>query len=671
MLSNTEISELVSVASEQLEAGLKSLRPRKDTVRDIVELYNNKVFRSEDNTTNIPFPFLASIVDELFSKIDNKPSVNFYLPNKKTINQKLDSAWKQESSSMRAGWGRKDRAEKKMALLTGRGISKIYASSAMHKYKSHYDLVDFFSFVADPTRGHLDEGMYHGEIDIFKTKEELEFGVSNGVYLKEGVKKIIASRNPTSADYETMQTKKDRLSSLGIDIQNDAYAGQKGVLFVEWVFKYKNEKFYLLFDPVSRIAIRAEKLKTIFTNNLSPYVSWAANYDEFNFWSKGPADDIYPIAEASRVILNNAIENEKRRTRPMRIVESGVIPDVNELMDYVPDNVVIANPGRSANIITLETPQVSASLDVAQYLKNLMQDFTGVVGQGVEEKDTKVGVFYGQLQREADRIGIINKSYSESYAEKGYRFFWGLKDHLTEKKAVEMLGKNGLKLGEITKKDLEMVDDVDDVIVSGGQAEQELNTIKDKQQSDVLAQLTGNPIYGQKLSPEWVIRVSLQKAGFEEEQINQALDVEKGSNAEIIEEADEAIASILDGITPKLNMGANVSFMQRILDYTRDNIDYIKLDKFGKEIGIDKTLKKQHDELLAYMEAHQKIVLSNARQNIALKDQQIAQQNPTQINIPVTSEKEKKAALATPFESPIGTPEATAEASQIISGGLS
>jgi len=667
--------ELVSIARKQLSQGLDAKLKRMKTISAHYDLYNNKVVELDEDVFNIPFPYLAGHVDLYLSKIDNPPTLDYKIPNKPTLSDKLKAAWTQEMSSTRSGWKRKDRAEKKMALLSGRGISKIYASSVMNKYKSHYDLVDVYSFIADPTRGRLEDGNYHGETDIFKTHAALHKGAEAGFYDKGQVKKLLSSgQSEFDGDNNVIQNKFDRIKALGVDIEKTSYAGQKGVNLTEWVMRVDGEWYYLLFDPKSGVWIRNDRLDAIFDNGKTPFVSWATHYDEYAFWSKSTSDDFYPIAEGMRFLLNNALENEKRRTRPMRLVESGALIDVNELMDYIPDNVILTKKGHDPNIVTLETPNASMTIDVVQYLDNLAQQKTGVQEVGVDEKDAKVGVFFGQLQQEADRIGVINKEYSESYADKGYNFFWGIKQHLTKPKQIEMLGKSGMKLQQLSKLDLADVDDVDDVIVSGGNKDSELDAIETERQANVIKELTG--AYPDKLSPTFVIRDSMRKAGFEEDDIQEALDVEGSVNRELMEEADQAIQEIMLGKTPKMNHGADDTFMQRILDFIRDEINYLKLDKEGNVTGVDKKKKDLNDRLMEYIFAHQEIVVKNtmrkARKFVDAKQlQQLEQpERGSAVDIKGPSGQEEQASLARPFENPLGTPQGTASVSQQVSKTL-
>lgn len=677
MLNAVLADKLTHIACQQLKQGLDGKKKRMDVIVEINNLYNNKTIELADSIMNIPFPILAGQIDLLYSKIDNAPDLAFKVPNKQSLSDKVQAAWIQESSSTRAGWKRKDRAEKKFAMLSGRGVAKVYASSVNNEYRSHYDVVDIYAFVADPTRGFLEDGNYHGETDIFKTKADLTRGVRAGVYSAAQVAKLgAADETVKNGQQQVVINKFDRLKALGIDVETTSFAGQEGYNLTEWVMRFEGDWYYLLFDPTRSIWIRAEELKDVFASGKTPYISWATNYDEYNFWSKGPADDVYPVAEAIRFILNNTLENEKRRSRPMRIVDAGALLDINELQDYVPDNVIIRNKGKDPNIITVETPEITTSINLVEFLDSMIQNKSGVAEPGVSEASAKVGVYYGKLQQEADRIGIINKEYSESYAHKGYRFFWGLKQHLTKDKQIEMLGKGGIKLQQLSRFDFKDVDDVDDVTVSGGSAEAENTAVDTERKAKTLSEITAS--YPDVVNPVWAIRTGLKLVGFEDDDIEEALDKESTINRDVIEQADQSIQSIMLGGTPDLVMAADDAFANRILDYIREELNYVKLDKRGNEAGIDKKMKGQADLLMAYLKAHQNIIMQNMMrlqrkaQVSAMGIAGAPQTDPAAggVQIPSQPQAAQRAQLAQPNEKPSGTMPGTASRSQGITAAM-
>ncbi len=667
--------KLVTKAIEQLSEGLDAKKDRMATVKTIIDLYNNKqinLSENDENQTdvmNIPFAIMAKQIDSYYSKIDEPPTLNFKIPNRKNLSEKIKQAWIQESSSTRGGWARKDRAEKKGALLSGRGIAQIYSTSVKNKYNSHYDVVDVYNFIADPGRGYLEAGKYHGEVNIVKTKTWLKKMVKKGIYDSKQVEQLFNWNMSTAEDgvKEAIDKQKERLSSLNVKSTKNLNDGYN---LVQWIMKHEEVWYYLLFDMGTGIYVRCEELKEVTASGKTPYVSWAVNYDEYAFWTKGVGDDILPSAEAIKFLLNNALENEKRRSRPMRMIAANAVDDINELIDYVPDNVIVSRAGAENSIVTIDTPEIKTTIQLAEFFNNFMESKSGVGGQGTDKPDTKVGIYYGELAQDADLIGTVNKEYSESYAGKGYRFFWGLKKDLTEVMSLEMLGKGGIKLMELSRMELSDVGDVDDVEVSGGAREQEVDAVKSERQAKAIADLSS--AYPSKLSPDWVIKTRLKSEEFTDEDIQQALDVDSVFDQELMNEADEAIQQILLGNTPKLNNGATVAFMERILNYATSNLDWVKLDKKGNETGIDRRKKEQFDNLLAYMAAHQQVAIDNGQKNLReLEAKQMISEvggNPGGVDPQQTTIQEQRLALARPGETtiPQGTLPGTAQASARI-----
>ena len=175
-----------------------------------------------------------------------------------------------------------------------------------------------------------------------------------------------------------------------------------------------------------------------------------------------------------------------------------------------------------------------------------------------------------------------------------------------------------------------------------------------------------------------MIKSSLRKADYDEDDIQEALDAEMSLNRELMEEADQAIQDILLGKHPDLNHGADQNFLQRIFDFIRDEVNYIKLDSKGNQAGIDQKQKDLHDRLLAFFAAHEPIALQNVQRKARrLVNQQLEAQllvPPQGVQQPVgiqpPGKQELRQGVTQPFESGTGTPAGTAQASQIISQRL-
>jgi len=79
-------------------------------------------------------------------------------------------------------WDMKDILAKKMAAFSGRAIFEIYAESDP-VYKHNLEIVDPFDFVCEPNGGwHLENHLFLGKLNVYRTKADLEDGVKNGWY---------------------------------------------------------------------------------------------------------------------------------------------------------------------------------------------------------------------------------------------------------------------------------------------------------------------------------------------------------------------------------------------------------------------------------------------------------------------------------------------------------
>jgi hypothetical protein len=216
---------------------------------------------------------------------------------------------------------------------------------------------------------------------------------------------------------------------------------------------------------------------------------------------------------------------------------------------------------------------------------------------------------------------------------------------------------------------------VDDVLVSGGSTEQEMTAVEAKQKSEALAALSA--AFPQQLNPTWVIRTTLKNAGFDDEDIMEALDAQASLDREQIEEADQAIQDIMLGNMPDLNMGADIAFVNRIIDYVRTELNWVLLDKFGNETGeVDKKVKDQSDRLLAYVAAHQRTVMDNMNRKTQQASMMQTMAQGAQGSVPAPTDptqQQQNQQLAQPGEAmtPVaGTPSGTASQSQAITGAL-
>ena len=79
-----------------------------------------------------------------------------------------------------------------------------------------------------------------------------------------------------------------------------------------------------------------------------------------------------------------------------------------------------------------------------------------------------------------------------------------------------------------------------------------------------------NPTFASLISPRWLLQQDLRNAGFEEEDIRVALDVQNEGNQEIMAEAAQENQDMVLGKEVEPNRGATTAHLQKHLDFTFD-----------------------------------------------------------------------------------------------------
>jgi hypothetical protein len=290
-------------------------------------------------------------------------------------------------------------------------------------------------------------------------------------------------------------------------------------------------------------------------------------------------------------------------------------------LEYRPDGLVAVKSGTSKvmpiqnGLYTFETPELNGSINLVEYIDNIIGQKSGVTAdaQGSSEED-KVGIYYGNMQQVADRLGLYNKSYKKCWAAIGRRYVWGLFEHLRTPMAVKIIGEKGQEWDELKRME---VDPMWNIKVQGGNAEMAEDEVKKKRLQEIMA--TFQPDELMILSPRWRAEQKLRTAGIEEDEIRMAFDKDNEGNREILSEASQLIQDCLAGKPYKLNRGANTAFIQKIMDYATDT-----------DLPLD-----EYDKLMKIAEEHIPI----AQENMARKAvQMMAQQGMMPGSVPATEQ---------------------------------
>ncbi len=650
---DSDKEQIIKTAREEYKAGLDYRHQREAAWKLAEDQYFNKQTKSLKQRYNVPIPIVPGFVETLLSKIDDPPALKFELAEEADYKaaQKAQAFYEAESSNEDHDWEMLDLDGKKQAILYGRAIYKFWAESKP-EYKSNLKLIDVYDFVADPIGG--GDGNKHRfsyEDNIFKSKEELKSVVEERGYDKEAVQKLI---NSTSEDKlvendNIYRSKQSRMMALGIDGITYNYAGQPLYKLIEGFRTHNGKKYYVLFNYETGIAVKVCPLVEVFKSDLFPYPSWATHRDTFNFWSKAPVDDIVPLAEMARVLVNQELDNRQKRNWGMRGYDSSMVSDPAQLI-WAPDRLVqFKNVGTKRiqdGIYQFETPELNGTINLVQYIDTIIGQKTGVTAdaQGASEED-KVGIYYGNMQQVADRLGLYNKSYKKCWAAIGRRYLWGLFEHLRTPQAVKIIGEKGAEWDEIKRIE---INPKWNIRVEGGNAEMAEDEVKKKRLQEIMSTLAEDELM--ITSPRWRAETKFRAAGVDEDEIRMAFDRENEGNREILAEASQMIQDCLAGKPYKVNRGANTAFLQKILDYATDT----------------DLPQEKYDKLMMIVEEHIPI----AQENMARKAvQMMAQQGtmPGQLQQPPLPPTEQLAQMDQPAPN---TPQGTQSQSQQLTPEL-
>lgn len=562
----------------QLRTSRQYKMRRLQDIAESEDLYFGVVKPSIRNPFNDSFPYMSGFVDTLVSKLDDPPEAEISESDEADYisAKKYQAAFDQEvnNSLPFAQWARKDRWCRKMAIFSGVGVYKVWGENCDGEFRFNFEIVDYYDFHCEPGGGgDLETHIFKGEESVFKTKEELIYGVKKGIYDEYQVQKIITLGN--ASEYKQNQdeynTRLNRHRAMGLDPQSNNYTGQVLYKFCQWVSLYDGVQYYNLFEANQGVWIRLKLLRELFPivpqlgEALSPYVAWQTHEDPRVFWCKAPADDARPVAKSINRILNQELYNREKKNHDQRFYDPEMFYDVEALQSQQLDGLIPfdskgGNRKASEGIYKVSMGEISGSIELVSFLDSYSGQKTGTTpgSQGAAPSDQKVGIYFGELKQIEGRLGLYNKSYKEAWQQIVYRFIQAIDMHVTKPMAIKMYGAAGLTWDELTPNDKKRVRDFG-IRIKGGQDELAENMAKNERKNAALAAL-------QTVNPQWKEKELLKNAGYTEEEIKDAFSMIPAGSKELMAEAAQAVDDIARGRRPKLNPGANLAFMEKLID---------------------------------------------------------------------------------------------------------
>lgn len=584
--------QVVAQARAEYDAGLLYRHSRERQWQLIEDAYFNRVKRSLKNKFNIPVPIVPGFVDTWQSKMARHTELQFEQQEAADYKaaMKATAFYQAQKSQGDLDWDMLDTDGKKLACMSGRATYG-YMATSKPKYGSALELVDHYDFVCDPIGGgHLENHRYVMRDNIFKGREAVKALAEEGTYDARQVERLI---NATSEDLladadNKFRSKQNRFAALNLDGLTHNHAGQSLYKLIEAGTTYKGVRYYVVFNYETGIWLRCQPLKEVFASNLWWFASWATHRDPYNFLSKSPCDDMLPMAEMIRVLVNQEFDNRNKRNYGQRAYDPDVFDDPAEL-EFRKDGLVAVKSGTSKvqpignGIYQFETPELTGTINLVNWIDNTLKEKTGVNSEAQGGADTeKVGIAYLNVQQSAERVALTYESYVKCWQAIGRRFLHGLNEHMRSPMAVKIIGEKGAEWDEIARREVK----TDwNIRVQGGLGKEQEDAIKAKQLSELFATMAPDELAA--TSPKWRVKAKLRAAGVDEDEIRMAFDLEGDQDKEILAEASLMIQDCLAGRPYKPNRGATTLFVQKIVDYATDTDlpleDYEKLMALAEE----------------------------------------------------------------------------------------
>lgn len=543
-------------------------------------LYYSKKVKSDESRANVDLGRMQEYVHTILSKIDNPLIFKFTKRKEAQLKRVARLNSLRLIDAQNDDWDIKDIAGKKQAVIYGRAIYSYYADS-YNGYCAHLDPVDVYDFLIDPSGGGLDieRAMFMGRYGVVKTKSELKDGVKDGIYLKSETETLIEGNGNAGEATQEETNKASRTYDTNVYTSKKEIGDPNKYKFWEWYTTYEGTRYYLLLNETGATAIRCEELTEIFESGLWPFWTWAAFIDLTEFWSPSYCDYVREIFMAQSVSVNQALDNSEQINKPQKVVNVGAIENLAELK-YRRDGYIKVKKEFDADkaLQIIKVPSIDTPIKVFDLLEKIQEKSSGVTAgsKGVSDEKGKVGIYEGNQVEVADRFGLLNKSYSFGYRRFAKLWEHGVREHLTKKTAIDILGPNGVDMEEVSRRDIFRKGDKFNVLVEASDAE---TALADAEKRAKIAFLSANAKSGVQ-NPKKAYEIAAGIVGFEPDTIRELMDLSEFGDAEIMSEAERDIERILDGEKIEPNELANAAYKQRFIDYMRDHKEDIDMEQF-------------------------------------------------------------------------------------------
>ncbi len=462
-------------------------------------------------------------------------------------------------------------------------------------FKFHFNPISPYDFLIDPGAGGIDieNALHLGRTGIYLNSTQIKAGIKDGKYLRTESYQLLNEGSNTDERAEEQKNKDNRYFALigtpRHSTSSDLYK------FWRWFTTYEDTRYMLLLNEQAKTAIRVGELKDFFESNKWPFGTWATDPDLDEFWTPGPDDQVREIFMAQTKVINQMLDNNEDINEPMKGYDIDKVVDAS-LLNKRRGGLIPFKKDTNINqaLQVFETKPIQNGITVYEELDKIQQLESGVTAEsrGISDED-KVAIYEGNQANIADRLGLLNDSYAIFYHRLMELFEHAVREHLTSKIAIQMIGANGIEVEEITKTEVLPEDTGFDYYISASDAENRNDIGLKRAKLNYVASNKQNPIINQKVLAE----IEAEIAGLESDDIKRLMDVDEFGDAELMSECARDIQRLITDEDFEPNEAANVAYKQKMVDYLRDKSENLK----GEQI----------QKIIAYIEAIEPYVIRN------------------------------------------------------------
>lgn len=628
-------AKAVAFATQLIDNWEKTMRTRFNAIREYEENYLDKVRPRSSGRSNFPVPVLARYLDEIHSRLDETPVLKFdsnVSISRKLIARKATAMIQDLRKPSKGNWNKYDRIARRHAEFAGPSFCEFFSETVDGEFRLRYEPIHHTEVVFEIGAGNdLEKHAGVGRFPIWRTKSQLESRAKAGVYSEEQVKMLSAKYGGSDfkRHLEFFQSRTAHLKALGIDVENNSYAGQPvfplAQMQLTMDFGDGDERWLLTFDYLSGVWLRFQPLKEVFPSGMYSIDYWQS-FESEEPMCKSACDDIFPFAEGMRVKVNQLFDNHTKRIYGQRGYDPNFVPNPAQLIWRDADQLTKMKSynGKpiSQGIYEFKSEDMTAStISFLDWMDKFLTSVVGINPNDVSDETQKVGILFGQLQKTAARFGSQNKSFNEMWSRNGYRALHEMAKFLDEPQAIQIIGTRGVEWDHFVGAELGNPADFD-ILTEGSNIELEMSEARKKAQGEAIDQIIKDPDLKKEANPRALVEFIFRNKGqFKDEEVVRLMDNQNYGNEDMLARADLACEEIVKNVSkyqlpkndkqepiwhsdfkPKLYRGADTSFAKYILDFA-EKLDDDELDK--------------RTALIAYARAHKQIIIKNMAQKTA------------------------------------------------------